>query len=129
MDDLILRYVNMPMTIRIFKEDKEKFKVSTMSMLYDDIFDSMIEALQHDYNELRKEMYTVHHLDIKRVGLLTYTVNKQVVEYTAEQLKRKTEELMNEYMTTTEIKRGKYKLVLEPPPSFSKIKELTEKKL
>lgn len=118
MDDLILRYVTMPMTIRIFKEDKESFKVSKMSMLYDDVFDSMIEALQHDYNELRKEMFTVHHLDIKRIGQLKYTVNQQVVEYTAAQLRDKTEELMNEYMRTTKIKRSKYALVLEPPPSF-----------
>lgn len=51
-------------------------------------------------------MYTVHHIDIKRIEQLKYTTNQQVVEFSGADMRNKTKELMDEFLATTNVKRN-----------------------
>ncbi len=106
--DLVLRFITMPMAIQVFKQDKEQFRKSKAQAVYLDLIDSILEKLQEDFNQLKSDMYTKYHLDVKSLGKsegkVKYSVNKQVIEFTPDELRDKTEELMREYLVNVELK-------------------------
>lgn len=106
--DLVLRFIAMPMAVQVFKQDKEQFRKSKAQAVYLDLIDSVLEKLQEDFNQLKSDMYTKYHLDVKSLGKsegkVKYSVNKQVIEFTSDELKNKTEELMREYLANVELK-------------------------
>ena len=110
MNDLVLKFITMPMAIKIFKQDKESFAFSKVGNVYQDLLDSVLNKLQSDFNDLKKDMYTKHHLDVRYIGRdnnkVKYTVNNNVVEFTPEELRNKTEELMKKYLASAEFDRG-----------------------
>lgn len=113
MKDLILRFITMPMAVQVFKKDKEQFRKSKAQAVYFDLINSVLEQLKNDFNQLKADMYSVHHLDVHHLDVkhlgksndkVRYSVNKQVIEFTPEELKYKTEELMREYLANVELK-------------------------
>lgn len=107
-EEIIIRFITMPMAVQVFKQDKEQFRKSKTQAVYLDLIDSVLEKLQEDFKQLKADMYSVHHLDIKHLGksegVVKYSVNKQVIEFTPDELKDKTEEIMREYLTNVELK-------------------------
>lgn len=77
-------------------------KFVALSFLYQDKLDAVIEQLLNDFNELRKEMYAVHHLDVKYLGKegneVRYAVNNEVITYSPEDLRKMTEDVMENYL-------------------------------
>ena len=99
----------MPMAIQIFKQDKESFATSKVNMLYQDLFDSILNKLQTDFRKLKSDMYSRHHLDVRYIGkdngMVKYSVNRNIAEFTPEELRSKAEELMKEYLSNVEVER------------------------
>lgn len=98
MEELIKRYIAMPMAVAVFKQDKEKFSEFRLGNLYEDMLDAIIERMQQDYFHLKKELITKHHIDIKKIEKGKYEINKEIVEFTPEELKEMTREVMSDYL-------------------------------
>lgn len=110
MKDVVLRFVTLPMTIKVFREDKKNFSESKIHVLYYDLIDAVLEKLESDFRQLKAEMYMKHHLDVRYLGKegtqVKYRVNKEVITFTPDELKEKTEELMREYLTDIKFERS-----------------------
>jgi len=100
---LIDRYIALPMAINVLKQDRQEFKKFMMGPAYLTLLDPAIEKATQDFYELKKDMISKHHVDIKRIGKLQYKVNGEIVGYTADQLKKLSEDIMNEYFKSVEI--------------------------
>ncbi|MEN2468185.1 hypothetical protein [Ornithinibacillus sp. JPR2-1] len=98
MNDLINKYISYPLAVTVFKQDLERFKSFEVGNLYMDMVESIIERMHKDYYELKSDLISKHHIDIKRLGAGKYQINKEVVEFTSDELKKMTEELMSEYL-------------------------------
>src|SRR5699024_10418850 len=96
---LIDRYITLPMAINVFKKDQERFKKFKMRGLYLDLLDAAIDKASQDFYELKGKLISENHLDVKKIGRLQFSVNGDVVEYSAEELKGITSQLMSEYLT------------------------------
>ena len=109
---VVLRFITMPMAIQIFKQDKESFAASKVNMLYEDLFDSILNKLQNDFKKLKADMYSKHHMDVRYIGkengMVKYSVNRSITEFTPEELRSKTGELMREYLANVGIERQDY---------------------
>lgn len=103
MNKIVITFITMPMAIKIFYMDKNSFSVSKVNVVYQELINSALGKLQTDFNYLKRDMYTKHHLDVRYIGKdknkVKYSVNKNVIEFTPEELKCKTEELMRKYLT------------------------------
>lgn len=104
MRDLVLRFIAMPMAIKVFQDDKENFRPSKVNVLYYDLIDSILVQLESDFRQLKADMYSKHHLDIKQIGKTKYTINKEVIEFTPGELRHKTEEIMREHLANVDFK-------------------------
>lgn len=98
MEELIKRYITMPMAITVFKQDLEKFNEFKLGNLYLDMIESIIDRMTKDYLELQRKMYTKHHIDIKKIEKGKYQVNGEIMEFTSDELKDMTNQLMSEYL-------------------------------
>lgn len=101
--DIINRYIAIPMAIKVFQQDQKEFQKFKIGNLYLDLLDSIIEQLKSDFLELKKEMYSFYHIDIKYVGRFDnveqYKVNNRtIIEYTPGELKELTREIMEGYI-------------------------------
>ena len=105
MRNLVLKYITLPMAIKIFNDDIQSFKVSKIAPVYFELIDSVLNQLQNDFNQLRTDMYTIYHLDVKRIDKLKYTVNKEVIEFSSEELRSATQKIMEEYIATVEVEK------------------------
>jgi len=103
--ELIDCYITLPMVINVFKQDQEQFKKFKMRGLYLDLLDAAIDKASQDFYELKSDMISKYHLDVKRIGQTTYSVNGEVIEYSAAELKELTSELMSEYLQSVEFER------------------------
>lgn len=102
--ELIDRYIALPMAINVFKQDREEFKKFKMGPVYLTLLDPAIEKATQNFYELKKDMISKHHIDIKRIGNLQYKVNDKIVEYTSGELKKLSENIMNEYFGSVEVR-------------------------
>jgi hypothetical protein len=98
MENLIKRHIAIPMAIAVFKQDKEKFSGYQLGNLYEDMIDSIIERMHQDYFKIKTELISVHHIDVKRIEKGKYKINKEIVEYTSEELKEMTRQVMSDYL-------------------------------
>lgn len=100
--DVIDRFIATSLAIKVFKRDQKLFEDFKMGDVYLDKTDATIDKLYEDFNNLKREMYTVHHIDIRKLQDTIYLVKSrdknEVREYTAEQLKNMTSEVMEEYL-------------------------------
>jgi hypothetical protein len=86
------------MAITIFKQDIEKFKKVKLGNLYQDMLESIIERMQEDFYKLKDELRSRYRIDVQRLENGKYKVNDEVLEYTSEELKEFTSQLMSEYL-------------------------------
>lgn len=100
--ELIDRFIATSLAIKVFRRDYNLFADFKFRSVYQGKLDKIIEVLVQDFNDLRKDMYTVHHIDIKRLSDTKYRVRgkeiNEVVQFTPEQLKQMTSEIMDEYL-------------------------------
>lgn len=82
---LIDRYIALPMAITVLKQDREEFKKFKMAPVYKRLMDPVIEKASSDFYELKRDIISKHHLDIKKFDGLRYTVNGEIVEDIAEE--------------------------------------------
>lgn len=96
------------MAVQVFKQDKEQLQKSKVHIIYFNLIDSILEKMQEDFNKLKVEMYSKHHLDVrylgKENGMVKYTINKEEIGFSPNELRDNTEELMKEYLINVEIK-------------------------
>ncbi|GAB3051650.1 hypothetical protein [Virgibacillus ainsalahensis] len=95
---IIKKYIAIPMAIKVFRQDQEKFKSYKIGNVYLDKLDAVINQLQHDLNNIKKQMYTVHHINIKRIDKSKYKVNNEIIEFTPDELREMTKKIMQEYL-------------------------------
>lgn len=107
--EIVLRFITMPMAVKVFEQDKKNFATSKVNILYYDLIDSVLDKLEKDFKVLKADMYSKHHLDVKYLGkengLVRYSVNREVIEFTPKELQDKTEKLMKEYLSNVELNR------------------------
>lgn len=100
--EVVNKYIALSLAIKVFRKDKEIFADFKFGNLYQDELDAVIDLLLNDFNELRKEMYTVHHLDVKYLGKhndeVRYAVNNEVISFAPEDLRKMTEDVMGDYL-------------------------------
>lgn len=96
---LIDRYITLPMAINVFKQDQDYFSKFKMGNIYLDWLDAAIDKASEDFYELKSDMISKYNLSVKRIGQTAYSVNGEVIEYSAEELKEMTSELMDEYLS------------------------------
>lgn len=98
MNELIKKYIAYPLAVTVFKQDKDKFNDFKLGNLYLDMLDSIIERMQQDFYQLKAELLSKHHIDVQRIEVGKYKINGKIVEFTAEELKELTNQLMSEYL-------------------------------
>jgi hypothetical protein len=98
MEELIKNYIAIPMAVAVFKQDKEKFSEYQLGNLYEDLIDSIIVRIQQDYFIIKRELLTEHHIDIKKIEKGKYEINKEIVEFSPEELKGFTQQVMSDYL-------------------------------
>jgi len=95
---LIDKYIAMPMAITVFKRDTKSFEESKVYGVYLDKIDSVLKQLKEDFYSLKSEMITKYHLDIRCIDSCKYSVNGNIIEYTPEELRMVTADIMREYL-------------------------------
>ncbi|OEH54001.1 hypothetical protein AQ616_09440 [Oceanobacillus sp. E9] len=100
MNDLVLKYICMPLAINTLKHneklyDQDKFKIVPP---YLDLHESLIKAIEKDFRQLKSDMYSKYHLDIRKVSNNTYTINKEEREFSSEELREGTKNVIQSYM-------------------------------
>lgn len=102
---LIDRYITLPMAINVLKQSQDYFSKFKMGNIYLDWLDAAIDKASEDFYELKSDMISKYHLDVKRIGQTTYSVNREVIEYSAEELKELTRKIMEYYLKSSEVFR------------------------
>ncbi|WP_139136350.1 hypothetical protein [Oceanobacillus sp. E9] len=90
----------MPLAINTLKHneklyDQDKFKIVPP---YLDLHESLIKAIEKDFRQLKSDMYSKYHLDIRKVSNNTYTINKEEREFSSEELREGTKNVIQSYM-------------------------------
>jgi|SRR5690625_3822598 len=99
---IIDKYVSLELALKVFRIDYDKFKSFKAANVYLDKLDAVIDQLTNDFHTLKVNLITKHHIDIKQVDKLRYSINGEVISYTSDQLKKLTEDVMQEYLMTVE---------------------------
>ncbi|MEN2468217.1 hypothetical protein [Ornithinibacillus sp. JPR2-1] len=98
MNDLIKKYIAYPLAVTVFKQDLERFKSFEVGNLYMDMVESIIERMHKDFYQLKAELLSKHHIDVQHIEIGKYKINGEIVEFSPEELKQMTDELMSEYL-------------------------------
>lgn len=98
--DIVLKYICMPLAIATLKHneklyDQDKFKIVPP---YLDLHDSLIKAIEKDFFELKREVIQDHHLNIRKQSTGKYLVNGKIMEFTSEELREGTKQVIQSYM-------------------------------
>ena len=106
--DIVNQFIATSLAIKVFKRDQDSFLDFKFFELYLDMTDAIIGRLQEDLNALRKEMITEHHIDVRQLESTKYLVKgrnaNEVLEFTSDQLKQMTSEVMDRYLTGDKAK-------------------------
>lgn len=101
--DIVNQFIATSLAIKVFKRDQTDFMDFKFFELYLDMTDAIISRLQEDLNALRKEMITKLHIDVRQLESTKYIVKgrdtNKVLEFTPDQLKQMTTEVMDRYLT------------------------------
>ncbi|OEH52980.1 hypothetical protein AQ616_18930 [Oceanobacillus sp. E9] len=100
MNELVLKYICMPLAINTLKHneklyDQEKFKIAP---LYLNLHESLINAIEKDFYKLKREIIQDHQLIIRKQSTGKYVVNGEIVEFTSEELREGTKKVIQSYM-------------------------------
>ncbi len=100
--EVINKFIAIPLAIKVFRMDREQIKDFKTAHVYLDKLDAVLVKLQEDFNILKKDMYTLHHIDIKFLGkengTVKYKANSEVITFTPEELKAMTSDLMRDHL-------------------------------
>lgn len=101
---LIEKYIAIPLAISVFKKDREEFKEFKTSNVYLDMVDSAVGQLKKEFYAIRQDL-NKQQVNINKIGSLEYSMNGEVVTYTSDQLKELTRSVMQESLTSVDIKQ------------------------
>nr|WP_026681321.1 hypothetical protein [Priestia megaterium] len=105
---LIQDFITLPMAIKVYEQDKKLVEDFYMANIYISMFDANIERLKKEFIETKKKMYTNYHVDVKRVGKTSYKWLSRgqsgIIEYTPDELREMTKNIMGRYIYSTEFK-------------------------
>lgn len=99
---LIDNYIALSLAITVFQLDQEKFRELKAANVYLDKLSAVIDQVRKDLHTLKRELIVKHHLDLKKVSNLEYSINGEVYRYTSDKLKKMTAETMQYYLMTVE---------------------------
>src|SRR5690625_1228046 len=94
---LISKFIALPIAISNLKQDKEHFASFKFGDVYIAKLDAVIKEMEKDFYKLKSELITKHHIEIRKIDRYSYSVNGEVIEYTPDQLKDMTEQVMKKY--------------------------------
>lgn len=97
-NDLIKNYIAYPFAVTVFKQDKGKFREFKLGNLYLDMLDSILERMHQDYYKVKAELLSKHHIDVQHLEIGKYKINGEIVEFSPEELKQMTNQLMSDYL-------------------------------
>ncbi|MGM0940374.1 MAG: hypothetical protein ACQEWU_05300 [Bacillota bacterium] len=105
---LIQDFITLPMAIKVYEQDKKLVEDFYMANIYISMIDANIERLRQAQIETKKKMYTNYHVDVKRVGKTSYKWLSRgesgIIEYTPDELREMTKNIMGRYIYSTEFK-------------------------
>lgn len=116
----------MPLAINVLKHNRklqdENLRIPTP---YLNLNDSIMAQIKKDFYQLKKNIISVHHLDIRKKEGNKYTVNDEIVEFTADELREGTKQVIESYMygenaVTVEDKEYPWKGAKYIPPDIDK---------
>lgn len=91
--DLINKYITLPMAIKVLKQDKIKVDELKFGYLYQDLIDTAIKNMEMDFYKLKGKLFN----KVKRLEGTKYKIDNKVIEYALEQLKELTTKTIKEY--------------------------------
>lgn len=65
MEKTILDFIILSLALKVFRRDQKAFKDFKMWNLYLDKLDAVINQLQQDFNNVKKELITKYHIDVR----------------------------------------------------------------
>ncbi|SHH99329.1 hypothetical protein [Virgibacillus chiguensis] len=118
---LAVNFIAMPLAIAVFKHEQQYFDGFHDPDFYLDFTDEAIRLIGIDLAATKRQLYSQYHLDIKRIGKITYKwqhKNKTGVwEYTPYQLREMTAKICTRYLYKAvgfEQKRATYVNFMPP---------------
>ncbi|WP_017797546.1 hypothetical protein [Oceanobacillus kimchii] len=100
MNDLVLKYICMPLAINTLKHNEKLYNHDKFKIVppYLDLHESLINAIEKDFYELKREVVQDHHLNIRKQSAGKYLVNGKNMEFTSEELREGTKKVIQSYM-------------------------------
>ncbi|WP_163531457.1 hypothetical protein [Halobacillus ihumii] len=103
--ELLVKAIILPLVLKVTQQDKKHFQDFKMRNVYLDKLDIVIESVQMDLNQVKSEMYSVHHIDLKPLPQegeeFKYqwrtSQQKGLLTFTSDQLREHTKNIMKEY--------------------------------
>lgn len=104
--ETLIKAVILPLVMKVFQQDKKHFQDFKMKNVYLDKLDVVIDSVQTDLNQVKHQMYSVYHIDLKPLNqqgeVLKYQwktrQQKGIMEFTPNQLREYTKNAMKEYL-------------------------------
>jgi hypothetical protein len=103
--ELIKKYIAMPMAIKVFQQDLHTFREFSIGNLYLDMVESIIVRLEKDFYKLKSELISEHHIDVRKLSNGKYKANNEVYDFTPEELKEMTSQVMSDYLYGDKAKK------------------------
>ena len=102
----MLKAVILPLVLKVFQRDKKLFQGFKTRNVYLDKLDVVIESVQTDLNQVKQQMYSVYHIDLKPLNQegeewkSQWKTSQQtgIMTFTPDQLREHTKNLMKEYL-------------------------------
>lgn len=104
---IIDTYISLSLAIKVLQLDRDKFTALTAATIYLDKIDAIIEQAKKDFYMLKRDLITEHHIEIKKISGLKYSVAGEVHAYTSDELKEMTEKIVLEYLMRVEFEPRK----------------------
>ncbi|TMN20806.1 hypothetical protein FFL34_00780 [Lentibacillus cibarius] len=104
------KYIALPIALKVFRHDYKEFAKFKTANVYLNKIDAVIEHMRNDYFGIKKQLITIYHTEIRYIGKTSDVVKYRwrkgnecgVTEYTSEQLKDMTSEVMQNYLINTQ---------------------------
>jgi len=101
-NELIHQYITLPLAINVFRRDRNTFAHFKFGNVYQAKIDSCIDQLKNDFYNLKQEMYTKHHIDLKYLGKnkneVRYKMNREILIFSPNELRQMTRDVMRSYL-------------------------------
>lgn len=99
-------FIILPFALKIFEQDKKRFqRYSSLESLnvFLSMLDAAIQEVINDLSDTKQQLYTKHHVVIKRTGNTVYQwygeSQSGTIRYTSKKMQQLTKETMVKYIT------------------------------